>query len=196
VHKRRVDFENIFALCNEATKLVEDETRSISDGWSEYILTTLDVSMGLVTVLMGWQGMSHVEIAAMKAEVDDPESGKIFVALFGSAANYEGRKPVPDELPEIPSDIDGLYGILNRVREPADPEIDDHYLDRDIAYDQDVRAQEAVGLLNGSRFEGGREGLFTVLIKRFIYSENIEPYNAVIVGSPVWIATAKRSSNC
>jgi hypothetical protein len=48
----------------------------------------------------------HVEIAAMKAEVSDAELGKVLVALLGSASNYRGRKPVSDELTEIPSDVD------------------------------------------------------------------------------------------
>ena len=68
--------------------------------------------MGFMTVLMGWKDTSHVEIAAMKAEVSDPEAGKVLVALFGSASNYRGRKPTNDGMAEIPSDVDGLYGIL------------------------------------------------------------------------------------
>jgi hypothetical protein len=121
LHKKRLDRDNEFALCREATKAVRDLTGTITQGWREYIRAELDLTMGFMTVLMGWKDSANVEIAAMKAEVDDPESGRVLVALFGSASNYRGRKPVSDGLTEIPSDVDGLYGILDRTREPETP---------------------------------------------------------------------------
>ena len=66
----------------------------------------------------------------MKAEVSDPEAGKVLVALFGSASNDPGRKPTNDGMAEIPSDVDGLYGILELKMEPKDPKIRYDYLDR------------------------------------------------------------------
>jgi hypothetical protein len=145
--------------------------------------------MGFMTVLMGWKDTSHVEIAAMKAEVEDPERGKILVALFGSASNYTGRKPVPDELREIPSDVDGLYGILSRTSEPGDPEIRDDFLDRDLGYEPRGKVDTAVRLLGGSRFAGFRQDRFDLLMQVFVAADDMKPYDLVIVGAPVWIAT-------
>ena len=144
--------------------------------------------MGLMTVLMGWADTSHVEIAAMKAEVNDPEAGRVLVALFGSASNYRGRKPVSDGLTEIPSDVDGLYGILDRTREPRDPEISNRYLDRDIGHSPSSRADTAFRLL-GERFTGFREGRFDLLMQSFCIDDSYEPYDLVILGAPVWVAT-------
>lgn len=141
------DPRNEFALCREATEAVRELTGSISEYWSPYVRAELDLTMGFMTVLKGWAQMSHVEIAAMKAEVDDPDNGKVLVALFGSASNYRGRRPMSDGLAEIPSDIDGLPGILERTRESADPQIDNYMLDRDLGHSPDGRAEMAVTLL-------------------------------------------------
>ena len=186
--KNEVNHRNESALCKQATKAVRDHTSTIAQGWGDYIRAELDLTMGFMTVLMGWARTSHVEIAAMKAEVDDPEAGRVLVALFGSASNYRHRKPGSDGWGEIPSDVDGLYGILERTREPKDPKIDDHYLDRDIGHSPDGRADTAVRLL-GQRFKGFREGRFEVLMRSFCTVEDTQGYDLVILSAPVWVTT-------
>ena len=57
---------------------------------------------------------------------------------------HRGRKPVSYGSAEIPSDVDGLYGILERTRELADPQIDHYELDRDLGHTPDSRADTAV----------------------------------------------------
>jgi hypothetical protein len=193
LQRDRIDQSNEFALCREATKAVRDSTSTITQGWGQYIQAELDLTMGLVTVLMGWADTSHVEIAAMKAELNDPEAGRVLVALFGSASNYRGTKPTEDGLVEIPSDVDGLYGILNRTREPGDPEILDQELDRDIGHSPSSRADSAVTLLLGKRFTVFREGRFKLLMQVFCTQENTEPYDLVILGAPVWVAAPPQS---
>jgi hypothetical protein len=189
LHKERLDRNNEFALCRQATEAVRDLTGTIAQGWADYIQAELDLTMGTLTVLMGWKDASHVEIAAMKAEMIVPEAGRVLVALFGSASNYRGRKPISDQLAEIPSDVDGLYGILDRTREPGDPEIRSDFLDRDIGHSPGSRTDTAVRLLNGSRFTRFHEDHFDVLIRVFCTDESTEPYDLVILGAPVWVAT-------
>jgi hypothetical protein len=186
--KDRIDEVNEFALCREATEAVRDHTGTIAQSRSPYIRAELDLTMGLMPVLRGWQDATHVEIAAMKAELEDPESGRVLVALFGSASNYRGRKPIDDGLVEIPSDVDGLYGILERTREPGDPVIEDEELDRDIGHTPDGRADTAVRLMAG-RFKGFHEERLDVLMKPYCTSEGTKQYDQVIVGTPLWVRT-------
>jgi hypothetical protein len=189
LYREPIDRKNDFALVREATKSVKDLTSTIAQAWGPYIRAELDLTIGIVTVLGGWKDQTHVEIAAMKAEVVDADVGRVFVAMFGSASNYIGRKLIPDELAETPSDIDGLYGILDRTRELEDPEIDDHFLDRDLGYSPNGRTQEAASLLNGPRFRGSQSKRFDVLMQSFCTDESTKPYDLVILGAPVWIAT-------
>lgn len=192
LQRDRIDQSNEFALCREATKAVRDSTSTITQGWGEYIQAELDLTMGLVTVLRGWEDTTHVEIAAMKAEENDHEAGRVLVALFGSASNYRGMKPTDDGLAEIPSDVDGLYGILNRTRERGDPEILNQELDRDVGHSPSSRADTAVRLL-GNRFTGFREDRVKLLMQRFCTDETTEPYDLVILGAPVWVAVPPQS---
>jgi hypothetical protein len=187
--KDRIDRHNESILVREATAAVRDNTSTtIAQSWGTFIRTELDLTMGLVPVLMGWTGTRQVDIAAMKAEVNDSEAGRVLVALFGSASNYRGRTPTSDGMAEIPSDVDGLYGILERTREPNDPEIHYDYLDRDIGHTPNSRVDTAITLLDG-RFKGFREGRFDLLMQTFCTVEDADPYDLVILGAPVWVAT-------
>jgi len=164
-------------------------TSSLGQGWGDYIRAELDLTLGTIDVHQGWKSQLNVTIAAMKAEVADPEFGRVFVALFGSASNYTGRNPVPNELAEVPSDVDGLYGILDRTREFQDPEIENEFLDRDLRYSPSSRTDFAVRLLNGPRYGGFRSDRFDVLFQSFCIDDSTKPYDLVVLGAPVWIAT-------
>jgi len=188
LYREPVNRKNDFALVREATKIASDDTSTIAQGWGPYIRAELDLTIGIITVLGGWKDQWHVEIAAMKAEVVDPEVGRVFVAMFGSASNYLGRKPVADELAEVPSDVDGLYGILDRTREFEDPAIENYFLDRDLGYTPSSRAEIAERMLNGPRFRGIRSERFDVLMQSFSTDESTKPYDLVILGTPIWIA--------
>jgi hypothetical protein len=139
--------------------------------------------MGFMTVLMGWVDTSRVEIAAMKPAVNDPEPGRVLVALFGSASRYRFRKPASDGFAEFPSDVDGLYGTLERTREPKDPEIRNDYLDRDIGHTPNSHTDTAIRLL-GERFTGFREDRFDLVVESFCIDED-DPHDLVILGAPV-----------
>lgn len=190
IHREPPDRENEFVLCREATEAVRDLTSTITQGWGPYIRAELDLTMCYMTFLMGWEGRSHVDIAAMKAEVDDPEEGRVLVSLFGSAANYRGRRPESEQSVETPSDADGLYGILDRTREPSHPLISNTYLDDDIRWSPSGRAEEAMRLVLGSRFKGFREDRFDVLMYSYCSAPDIADFDRVILGEPVWVATS------
>jgi hypothetical protein len=186
IHKDPIDFSNELALCGEATEAIRDNTGTIAQP-GDYIKAELDLTMGFVTVFMGWVDITHVPIAAMKAQVDDPESGKVLVALFGSASNYTAMKPTEDGSGGYPSDVDGLYSILDRTQEPGDPEILSERLDRDVGHDRSSRVDTAIRVLEG--FKGLGEGRFEVLMRYFCGEEVGKPYGRVILGAPVWVRT-------
>ena len=50
---------NEAALCREETNAVRDNTSTITQGWGDYIRAELDLTMGFMTVLMGWEDTSH-----------------------------------------------------------------------------------------------------------------------------------------
>lgn len=189
--KDQIDWENDFEFRDKATAAVKDVTRTLSQGWGDYIRAELDMTMGFCRVSMGWKNVSPVEIAVMKAVVDDPESGRIYLGLFGSVSNYRFRKSVVDDLGDIPSDVDGLYGILDRAREEGDPEIEDYFLDRDIGQSPEGRVDTALRLLNGDRFAVRHSGRFDVLFKSFVFQPTTDPEGFVILGAPVWVASTK-----
>ena len=188
IKKEQPDPENLFSLIGPATEAVSGLTGSFREYWNPYCRGELELTMGYLTILRGWD-VSHVDIAAMKAEVHDPDEGRMLIALFGSASNYRARRPGRDELPEIPSDADGLYGIFERTREPGDPRIVESELDRDIGHDPASRVDTAWRFLCGERFTGFREDRYEVLIQSFCSAENIGPYNRVVLGAPVWVGT-------
>lgn len=193
IEREPLDRENEFVLCRKATVAVREQTSTLAQGYGPYIRAELDLTMGLVTPLMGWEGRDRVEIAAMRAEADDDEYGRVLVTLFGSASNYMGRKPVSDELAEIPSDVDGLYGILERTREPGDPLIENWRLDDDFGNSPTSRAEAAMRTV-GERFKGFREEHLDVLMVYFCGGGAVGPYGRVIVGAPIWVATPEPRS--
>jgi hypothetical protein len=82
--------------------------------------------------------------------------------------------------------------LLNSIREPADPKIEEHFLDRDPGHNDYSRADLVVGLLR-DRYKGFVEGRLDVLAKVFHcvddYSYGGSHYDRVLIGSPFWAAT-------
>ena len=44
-------------------------------------------------------------------------------------------------------------------------------------------------MLLGDRFRGFRQERLDVLLRNFCIAEHIEPYDLVILGAPIWVAT-------
>lgn len=159
------DYNNTFDLCRRAAEAVKGNAGTLQYP-GLYIRDTLELSTGYMTVLLGWKDQSHVEIAAMSTVCRIPELGSVFVALFGSASNYTGRRVKKHAAREIPSDVDGLYGLLQATREANDPVIADAYLDRDDGHSDDSRIDLAIRLMR-DRFSSQSTRVVDVLIQPF-----------------------------
>jgi hypothetical protein len=111
------DYLNLF---DRATDAVTDLTGTVAHP-GEYVRAELDITPGLLTVLLGWERAANVDIAAMMTKHEDESAGRVLIALFGSASNYTSRRPRDDGLSDTPSDVAGLYEILDRTSERRDP---------------------------------------------------------------------------
>lgn len=154
--KGDLEYRNKYLLCRKATDAVRDRTGTLADP-GEYVRAELDIQMGYLTVLRGWQDRTHVRIAALLTVVPVNGLGSVLVALFGRESNYTWIRPRDNGLSEIPSDVDGLYGLLSSIREPSDPKIEEHFLDRDPGHNDYSRADLVVGLLR-DRYKGFVDG--------------------------------------
>ncbi len=191
ISRDALDCTNEFALIRSATQSVKEITGPISQlwGWDEYVTGELELELGVVCVHAGWENGLNIEIAAMRAVLTAPEGGTTLVAMFGSASNYRKLNGNEGQLAEKPSDVDGLYAILDRTREPADPKIGTHFLDRELSHSAESRAAEAENLLDGPRFKAFRKNTFEVLIKVFARVEDDSTdYETIVLGTPIWVA--------
>ena len=121
--RRDPDYLNLYDLTRRATEAIDNLTGSVEFPGT-YVRAELDITPGYFTVLMGWQDRSHVDIAAMMTRTHVEDVGSVLVGLFGSISNYTWRVPKSEGLGEIPSDVAGLYEILDRTAEDGDPTLD------------------------------------------------------------------------
>lgn len=189
--KGDIDYRNKYLLCRTATDVVRDLTGTLTYP-GEYVRAEFGIRMGYLTVYRGWQQRTHVRIAAMLSVVSVGDVGSVLVALFGSESNYTWMRPADNDRSEIPSDVDGLYGLLNAARELSDPQIEEHFLEGDPGHNDYSRADLVVRLLH-DRYEGFGVRRLDVLAKVFHcvddYSYGGSHYDRVLIGSPVWAAT-------
>lgn len=189
--KGDIDYRNKYLLCRMATDAIRDRTGTLAYP-GEYVRTEIGIRMGYLTVHQGWRERTNVKIAAMLSVVSVGDVGSVLVALFGSASNYMWMRPANNDHNEIPSDVDGLYGLLNAASELSDPQIEEHFLEWDPRHDDRSRADLVVGVLRDQyeRFRGCR---LDVLARVFHciddYSYGGLHYDRVLIGSPVWAAT-------
>lgn len=140
---------------------------------------------------LGWIGGI---VACYRGEVTCTDGERIFVALFGSASNVIGRRATAGaDGGYYPSDIHGLYTILDAARERYDPEIDLEYRWDDAAMEASVRADTAMRFArNGARIN---VGLNDLLARVFLCAEEQRfddgSSGRVIVGTPLWVATPR-----
>lgn len=135
------------------------------------------------------------EIAGFFADATLDESGRTFVALFGSVDHYVGRKPTPSDngFGWCPSDVMGLYAILRATLDETDEaKLDADYLWDDGRQDSDSRIEVAYRFWRQLKGEFPSEHV-TVLAKSFIQRDDYDlggtHYDTVLLGAPVWIAT-------
>ncbi len=190
ITRRDPDYLNLYDLARRATDAVSDMTGTVAEP-AEYVRAELDITPGFLTVHQGWTTASNVDIAAMMTKYDDRSLGRVFIALFGSASNYTGRRPKDDGLAESPSDVAGLYEILDRTSERRDP-----VLDRDYVEDSgDVDERDRIDLvirIRDDRFKGYKEERLNILMEVFYRLDDYtygEHYDRILIGAPVWAAT-------
>ncbi len=185
--KRQPDYKNLFDLAKRAAEDVKDNTGTLVDP-GEYVRTEVDITMGTLTVLQGWEE-SHVTIAMMIA--DRANIDGTLLALVGSVSNYRHRKQVKNAGGEIPSDVAGFYSILEQVQEPTDPRLHPEYVEDDRELSTESRVDVLLRLMD--RFRVISDARMDILARVFFtltdYSHWGDAYDRVILGAPVWVAT-------
>jgi hypothetical protein len=185
------DYENLSDLAGRSLELVSDHVGGLDCSWCPHLHAELDLHEGVFAPLMGWDGG---EVACYCGTAVLPGGERVFVGLLGSAANLTGYQGPPEgERGFHPSDMAGLYSLIEAVRETDDPEvdleyrIDDHSLEREAVLElaMDFTASGARGcpvrleflarqLLGGDGYHG-RHGEF----------------DRVMIGAPLWAATPR-----
>lgn len=193
LHLRRQapDLANLHDLAMRSSGLVLQNTGSIDEPGA-YMHGQMDLYHGVFAPHMGWCGG---EVACYRGESTSSD-GDVFVALFGSTSNVVGRRG-DDEHPcsIYPSDIAGLYALLDAVREADDPPIDPDFRWEDQRLTDGDRAERAVMFARdgATGAAGSLEFLARTFIKVDNYSFGGDVYHRVVVGAPLWIATPRRN---
>lgn len=191
VQRQRPDLNNMHELAERSLTLVSDNCAGLGRP-AEYIHDELDLQRGVFPILAGWHG----EIACFASEVQTEMDGRIFLALFGSVRNLTSRREAEDSLPFHPSDGDGLYALLNEVRERQDPEVHHDYLWEDYRHSPEGRAETAIMFARGGT-DGPAERLeflARIFTTAYDYERHTDRYDQVVIGSPLWVATPRPQS--
>jgi hypothetical protein len=182
------DHANLHALAMRSEQLVSDQTGSVEyTGAGLYVRDRLDLRHHIFEPHMGWRGGS---VASYSGEVITADGDHVFVALFGSASNVVGYRD-PGGTGFYPSDMAGLYTMLDLAREPSDPEIDFEYRWEDGHLSEDALAHNAIKFSLGGqpRRIGEHEFLARIFIdvEHHRYGDEFE--GRVVMGAPLWVAT-------
>ena len=188
LERRAPDYTNLRDLAMRSTEVVSDQTGDIATP-GYYIRDQLVMYHGVFSPHMGWGG----HVACYRGQTETSDGQGVFVALFGSASNVVGRRPNDDDTSEYyPSDISGLYSLLDVIREKEDPEIDLGYRSDDYAFSVEERAKIAMQFAIGGATE--RLGTLDFLAKVLVEVDDCRARDngfrgRVILGAPIWIAT-------
>jgi hypothetical protein len=190
---RDPDYANRFDLARRASIAISDNTGTLENG-GEYVRAELDVVPVYFKVHFGWRRGRNQEIAAFFAESTSGSGGRTFVGLFGSISNFTGRKPEEEQPGWWPSDVTGLYHILDAALEQSDQRPSADYLDDDLASDHASSISMAMIIFRhmAKRFPAER---LEFLAKSFVHSHDVTAlgaiYETVVIGAPIWVATPK-----
>ena len=186
-----LDHTNMHALAARSEHLVTDNTSSLKKtaAAATYIKDQLELRHGIFAPHQGWDGG---EVACYSGEITNEENERVFLALFGSASNVIGYRS-DGGIGYYPSDIMGLYTMLDLVREPDDPEMDYEFRWDDGHLDAQYRAYAAVKFSHAEVCIpiGGHDFLARIFLEvsNFRYEDNFT--GRVIIGTPLWIATPR-----
>ena len=137
--RREPEYTNLLDLAMRSLDLVSDFTGTIATP-DCYVHDEIELRFGVFPPHQGWTG----EVACYRGELVTADGDRVFVALFGTASNIVGRRSADDAEGESPSDVYGLYGLLNAAREEGDPSVDDDYLWDDYTVADQLRADIAI----------------------------------------------------
>lgn len=187
-----------------ATKYVKPETGSLQRP-NRFIRMTLDyVHMTTFEVPFAWPEGSQQRVSTLFASQWVEGVGRVFVALFGSPHNIN-----PDMEPEryftgrVPSNANGLYRIIDSMREPDEVQLLQKTLteksyenDVDDARRVDLAAEVIYGLHNplpAQRLEILAEPASLVhnhTLSRTRHGEwPPRPFELVLTGTAIWAGT-------
>lgn len=189
VSRAELDHTNMHALAARARQLVTDHTGDLGYvGGAHYIEDQLNLRHGIFPSLYGWRG----EVACYSGEVTTAGNERVFLALFGSASNVVGYCAGGGS-GYYPSDITGLYTMLDAAREPDDPEIEFGHRWEDGGLDNEYRAYAAIKQARGGARSniGVHDFLAQVFLEvsNFRYDDHFT--GRVIIGTPLWVATPR-----
>jgi hypothetical protein len=187
--RRPPDLGNPHDLASRSLDLVSDHAGGLDDQWSPYVHAEIQLSSGVFTPLIGWNGGT---VACFRGEVTTTDGLSVFVALFGSASNLVGYRSGDDAISGFtPSDMTGLYALLDAVREPDDPEISLQCRLDDQALAREHVAQVAIEFARSGARQGSQT--LTFLARRLLpvdgYRGREDKFDRVLIGAPLWVAT-------
>lgn len=196
--RSEIDRSNPYDLVRRATAAVADNTGSLTS-LGVYVRATLDLSWNAVPVLMGWRKADDPHVACFFADTEIDDIGGVFIGLFGSAANFLGVAEPEYSGGWMPSEVEGLYEILDDATEPGDPRVSAKFLGWDRDLSPATRIRSAVTLFQLCPLPG--RGLMDVLTKPYIVERDVDlsyfglrpetagRYGLVILGTPIWVAS-------
>jgi hypothetical protein len=185
------DYKNRFDLARRATEAISDNTGTLEIG-GDYVRAELELVPAHFKVHLGWRRSYNQEVAAFFADGTYGSFGRTFVGLFGSISNFTGRIPVEAGSGWWPSDVVGLYHILEAAREQTDARPIADYVKRDVSSDgsSSYAVARVIAHHIAERFTAER---LEFLAKAFYQVHDVEmegaAYDTVLIGAPIWVAT-------
>lgn len=189
--RRAPNDENRFFMALRATDATKHETGTLGNP-GIYVRDDANLRCCVFRVHSGWQPAMNKPVAAFVADEIRADTGRTFVVLVGSVSNYIGHKREKTGVGGwFPSEIRGLYGILDSTLEDSDESLDSHYLTEDSELD-DARLEVAYDLF-GRNPDKSSPVKHLDFFARVHYRETDctfrkEHYDTVLLGAPIWVA--------
>jgi hypothetical protein len=131
-------------LAVEATDLLRPETGTLQQP-NRFIRMTLDyVHLATFEVPFAWPDGSQQRVSTLFSSQWVDGVGRVFVALFGSPHNILGdMEPKRYATGRVPSNVNGLYRIIDSMREPEEIQLSPETLTHP-SYENDVSDEDRV----------------------------------------------------
>jgi hypothetical protein len=200
--RRPAENNEIYALIRRATGYISDHIGTLDDpNLAPYVRTKIHLFSRRVRLWAVWEEKYHHEIATFTASETLPGIGRVFLALVGSGSNFIGRPHgLQSSAVRTPSDVFGLYDIVNECIEEADdptlhPDVLRREQEREGSEDEEW-FKDVANIVLGESSTVPME-LVDVLFKphRVLYdadlrllTSGLDHYAVAVIGTPLWIA--------